>query len=157
VKQQRAKRDGVFVAIAVLLFAGVMAWQTALIPSEAAYAQVGPAVMPWIVAALLAVLGAALLFQALTDRWQPDQADAPLHLRNLAWLAAGLIINLTTISILGFTLASTALFVCTARAFGSRTPLRDAAIGFVLALAAFVAFDRVLDYDIGSGLIEQLL
>ena len=37
------------------------------------------------------------------------------------------------------------------------TSLRDAAIGFALALVSYVGFDRVLGYKIGSGLIEGLL
>ena len=49
------------------------------------------------------------------------------------------------------------LFVCTARAFKSTQLLRDAAIGFALALVAYVGFDRVLGYKIGSGLIERLI
>ena len=155
--QPRSTRDGILVAFAILLLAAVMAWQTLLIPSEAAYAQVGPAVVPWVVAAILAALGTAILFQALTGRWRVPELEAPLNLRGLAWVAAGLMVNLATISTLGFTLASTALFVCTARAFDSRKPLRDAVIGFALALTAYLGFDRVLDYDIGSGVIEQLL
>jgi len=54
-------------------------------------------------------------------------------------------------------LASTILFACTARAFGSRHLLRDAAIGVALAVLAHVCFDRLLGYRIGSGLVEQFL
>ena len=49
------------------------------------------------------------------------------------------------------------MFVCTARAFGSDQPIRDAAIGFALAVVAYVGFDRVLGYKIGSGIVEGLL
>jgi putative tricarboxylic transport membrane protein len=58
---------------------------------------------------------------------------------------------------LGFIISSTILFVCTARAFMSTQPVRDAAIGFTLAILAYVGFDRVLGYKIGSGLIEALI
>ena len=61
------------------------------------------------------------------------------------------------IGVAGFIIASTLLFVCTALAFGSRNVARDAAIGFALAFVAYVGFDRVLGYKIGSGLIEGLL
>ncbi|MCA3600465.1 MAG: tripartite tricarboxylate transporter TctB family protein, partial [Methylobacterium sp.] len=56
----------------------------------------------------------------------------------------------------GFILSSTLLFACVARGFGSRKLLRDALIGFGLALISYVGFDRILGYKIGSGLIEKL-
>ncbi len=55
----------------------------------------------------------------------------------LGWLLAGLALNVALIGTAGFIIASTALFACTARAFGSRKSLRDAAIGFALAFAAY--------------------
>jgi putative tricarboxylic transport membrane protein len=61
------------------------------------------------------------------------------------------------IGIAGFILASATLFVCTARAFGSARPLRDAGIGFAVALIAYIGFDRLLGYQIGDGLIENLI
>ncbi len=72
-------------------------------------------------------------------------------------MLAGLVLNVALIGVAGFIIASTLLFVCTARAFGSRNVLRDGAIGFALALVSYVGFDRVLGYKIGSGLIEGLL
>jgi putative tricarboxylic transport membrane protein len=69
----------------------------------------------------------------------------------------GLALNVALIERVGFILASTALFACTARAFGSVRPVRDAAIGFLIALAAYAGFDRMLGYQIGSGLIESLI
>ncbi len=66
-------------------------------------------------------------------------------------------LNVALIGVAGFIIASTILFACTALAFGSRNVLRDASIGFALALVSYVGFDRVLGYKIGSGLIEGLL
>ena len=40
----------------------------------------------------------------------------------------------------GFVIASTVLFVAVARALGSRHLVLDVAVGFVLCLAAYVAF-----------------
>jgi putative tricarboxylic transport membrane protein len=47
--------------------------------------------------------------------------------------------------------------VCVARAFGSRAILRDAAIALVFALSAWFGFARLLNIDIGRGLIESAL
>jgi len=144
------------VGLAVLTLAAVLAWQTAVIPGNAIYAQVGPKVIPWIATAMLAVLGVLLTLWGLRGGWAHEEHGPP-NLQGGAWLLLGLALNVTLIGVAGFIIASTLLFVCTAQAFGSRNPLRDAAIGFALALIAYVGFDRVLGYKIGSGLIEGLL
>jgi len=144
------------VGAAVLALAAIVAWQTNLIPAHAVYAQVGPKVIPWMATAMLAVLGTLLTLQGVRGGWQHEQ-HGELNVWALAWLLLGLALNVVLIGLAGFIIASTLLFTCTALAFGSRRLLRDAAIGFVLALASYVGFDRVLGYKIGSGLIEGLL
>lgn len=155
------------VGLAVLALAAVVAWQTTLIPENAIYARVGPKVFPWISTALLAVMGAILTLQGLRGGWDHEEAGE-IDTVSLGWLLLGLLLNLVLIDGMsyrgmsiapkaGFIVAGTLLFICTARAFGSGQPLRDAAIGFTLALVAYVGFDRVLGYKIGSGWIEALL
>lgn len=150
------------VGIAVLLLAIVMGWQVTVIPVAATYAQVPPTLFPWLVVGLLGLLGAGLLVQALRGGWSHEIEDEAGHgghydRLSLAWLLAGLALNAAIIQFGGFILASTLLFICVARAFGSGRWLRNGAIGFLLAAVAYVGFDRVLGYRIGSGLIESLL
>ena len=149
-------RSGFFVGLAVLAFAGILAWQTALIPHGGAYAHVGPTIVPWMVTALLAVLGIGLMIESLFQRAPSSEDHGEFGIHALSWLVLGLLLNLFLIAPLGFIIASSLLFVCTARAFGSTRLLRDAAIGFTLALIAYIAFDRLLGYRIGGGLIENL-
>ena len=144
------------VGLAVLALAAVMAWQITVIPANAVYAKVGPTVIPWIATGMLAILGALLTVEGLLGGWEHERPGA-LNASGLGWLLLGLALNVTLIGVAGFIIASTLLFVCTARAFGSRSILRDAAIGFTLGFAAYVGFDRVLGYKIGSGLIEGFL
>jgi putative tricarboxylic transport membrane protein len=146
----------VAVGLAVLALAGVVAWQTTLIPHNAIYAQVGPTAIPWLAAAMLAVLGALLTWRGARGGWEHEEHGA-LDARGLGWLLAGLALNVALIGTEGFITASTVLFVCTALAFGSRNVPRDAGIGFALALAAYIGFDLVLGYQIGSGWIEGLI
>lgn len=154
------------VGLSMVGFAIVVAMATAAIPSSA-YAKVGPAVVPWAITAGLAFLGVLLSLQGLTGGWEHER-DIALDWRGLGWLLAGLVLNLimidgyrvgetTIVPDFGFILSSTVVFAFTARAFGSRALLRDAAIGFALALVAYVGFDRVLGYQIGSGMIERLI
>jgi len=149
--------DDVTVGLVVLAFAAVVAWQTTLIPAAAVYARVGPKVIPWIAAGMLAVMGTLLTVHGLRGGWEHEQEHGVFDWPSLGWLLLGLILNVALIDVAGFIIASTLLFVCTARAFRSTAPVRDAAIGFALALVSYIGFDRVLGYKIGSGLIERLL
>jgi putative tricarboxylic transport membrane protein len=140
----------------ILVLAAVSAYETTLIPSSA-YAKVGPTVFPWAVTIMLGTLGAILTAEGLIGGWTQAQAASTFDWPSLGWLVLGLALNVALIERLGFILASTALFTFTARAFGSVRPVHDAAIGFLIALAAYAGFDRVLGYQIGSGLIESLI
>ena len=144
------------VGLAVLGLAALVAWQTTIIPENAIYARIGPKLFPWLTAGLLALMGGLLTIAGLRGGWEHEAGEAT-DWSSLAWLAAGLVLNVALISNAGFIIAASLLFVCTARAFGSTQPLRDLAIALVLAIAAYVGFDRVLGYKIGSGLIERLL
>jgi putative tricarboxylic transport membrane protein len=143
------------VALGVLVIAALSAWQTTEVPGSVVNA-VGPEVVPWFVTAFLFVVGLGLLVAALRGGWaQPE--DGPItEWGALALVSLGLVANAALIEWIGFILASTLMFPLVARGFGSRRPLTDAAIGFALAFVAYVGFDRVLGYRIGSGLIESL-
>ena len=145
------------IGLGVVGLAAVVAVSTALAPDAAAYARVGPKAVPWIVAGLLALLGSALAATALRGGWPHEEAPERTDWRALAWLGAGLGLNAALIESVGFILASTLLFACVARGFGSRRPPLDLALGFALALSAYVGFDRAFGYRLGSGPIERLL
>jgi putative tricarboxylic transport membrane protein len=147
--------DDTAVGIAVLALAGVVGWQTTLVPHNALYAKVGPTVIPWLATAMLALLGVLLTWRGLRGGWEHEERGE-VDAWGLGWMLAGLVLNVALIGTAGFIIASTVLFVCTALAFGSRSLLRDAGIGFALALAAYAGFNRLLGYKIGSGLIEGL-
>lgn len=146
----------VCVGLAVLAIAAIVGWETSVIPTNALYAQVGPTAIPWLATALLAALGAVLAFEGFRGGWVHEEHGA-LNLQGIGFLLVGLFLNVALISTAGFVIASTILFVCTALAFGSRNIARDAGIGAALALVAYIGFDRVLGYKIGTGLIEAWL
>lgn len=154
-----ASRSDLAIGAGILVLALLLGWQASVIPGSASYAQVGPDVFPWIVAAMLFALGLGLVASALRGGWSHAIEDAPGHTewRSLGWVALGLLVNVSAIEYAGFIIASTLMFMMIARAFGSLSPLRDGAIGFALALVSYVGFDRVLGYKIGSGLIESLI
>ena len=117
--------------LGVVLVALLALWQTASIPVSPLYSKVGPTIFPYIASVLLLVLGALLTLQGLRGGWQPeDEKEVPLDWKAMAFVGAGLFANVVLIGPLGFTIASTVMFTLIAWGFGSRTPWRDAPIGF---------------------------
>jgi putative tricarboxylic transport membrane protein len=130
-------------------------WQTSIIPVSPLYSKVGPTIFPYIASGLLLVLGLLLTVQGLRGGWQPeDEKEIPLDWTSMSVVVAGLAANVVLIGPLGFTVASTVMFTLIAWGFGSRTPWRDAPIGFVLALAAYFGFAAGLGVNIGMGPLE---
>jgi putative tricarboxylic transport membrane protein len=142
----------------VLVLAIVMFWQTMSIPVSPIYAKVGPTVVPMMTAVALGMLGVLLLIDAWQGGWQSEEEKAVTPDRAaLLWIAAGLVLNVVLIGLLGFTIASIILFVCVARAFGSNRIVRDALIAAIFALVAYFGFATTLGINIGSGLVESAI
>jgi putative tricarboxylic transport membrane protein len=155
-KASKQATGQVLVAAGVLVLAAIVGHQTTVIPVSPLYAKVGPTIFPWIVTGGLAFLGLALLVEALRGGWMADDAEEPVDWHALGWILAGLLLNVALIKLLGFIIASTLLFCCVARGFGSTKPARDALVAIVFAAITYFGFARVLGINIGSGLLEQL-
>lgn len=151
-------RAEALIGLGLLLFAGLVLWQTLSIPVSPMYAQVGPRVFPYITAAGLTLFAILLLIQAMRGGWQqPEEKEVTVDWKAVAFVTAGLVANVALIGILGFSAASTIMFVLVAHGFGSRHPLRDASIGLLLALVAYFGFAKALGVNIGAGVLENML
>lgn len=160
IRQATDRRWGeVLIGLGTVLFGAIAAWQSSLIASEGVGSSVGPNVVPWAVSTMLAIFGLALAGEAFLASSSSEAAEdhGPIDRRGAGWMILGLLLNVVLIEFAGFIIASTLLFICTARAFGSTNVVRDAGIGLALALVAYIGFDRLLGYKIGSGLIERLI
>jgi putative tricarboxylic transport membrane protein len=142
------------VLLALLLAAGA-----SQIHGEAGYAGVGPAFLPWLVSAALAVCGVLLMIAAAradTEAAPPpaaaEAAGAPADWTSMAWVSAGLLLNAALISRLGFVVSCALLFALAARGFrqsmgqaGARRQLgRDALIGLALSAPVYWLFTKGL-------------
>lgn len=146
------------ISAGLLLFALMVLWQTSQIPVSPLYAKVGPTVLPYMVAGGLVILSGCLLVAAARGGWQPaEEQEQALDWRGVGFVVLGLVLNVALIEPLGFTAASTLLFVLVAYGFGSRRVLRDALIGLALALTAYFGFAQALGMNIGAGYVERLL
>lgn len=139
-------RGTLAISIAIVLIGLGALLQLSGIASDGGYSAVGPSFAPMAVGVGLLVIGCLLLRQALTGGWREmgPPPDEPLHAPSFLWIAGGLAVQMAIIGAVGFTAASTLLFLAVARGFGSRRTARDALVGFVLAAAVFLFFTRVL-------------
>lgn len=89
----------------------------------------------------------------LQVRWRArDRADRA-NRRALLWTSGGSLLFLATLNLAGFIIASTLLSMTVAAGFGSRRPLRNAAVALVLSAALYVAFTRGLGLTLPAGLL----
>jgi putative tricarboxylic transport membrane protein len=137
---------------------------TALLPSEGGYARIGPNFMPGVVGVGLIAVGLWLLYEALAGGWRNVPDDSPaargehaFHAPAFLWVTAGLFAHMILIGTAGFVIAGAVLLACVARGFGSARFVRDLAVGFVLALAAFLFFVKFLNVNLPAGWLTPLL
>jgi putative tricarboxylic transport membrane protein len=147
-----------FIGVGLLAFAALVLWQTGNMAVSPLYSKVGPRVFPYLTAFGLAVMALMMIVAGLRGGWQPDdEAEVPVEWRSVLIVLAGLVANVLLIVPLGFTAASTVLFTLVAYGFGSRRPLRDAGIGFAVAVVSYFGFAKALGVNIGAGFFERLL
>lgn len=151
----RLRKPETLLALGVIALGLLALYETTQIPVSPMYAQVGPTAVAYLASALLLGLGGALLVQSVSGRWvgDPEESAAALDRRGLGWLLLGLVLNVGLIDPLGFIPASVLLFACTARAFGSRNPVRDLLIGLGLSAVAYFGFAELLGINIGAGFL----
>ena len=146
-------RGGLAISVAVVALALFVFVELPSIPADGGYSAVGPRFAPMLVGIGLLVIGLLLLRQALAGGWRdmPPPPDEPLHAPSFGWIAGGLGVQMAIIALVGFTIASTLLFVAVARGFGSRRLAHDAIVGVVLAAAVFLFFTRVLGLSLPAS------
>ena len=70
---------------------------------------------------------------------------------SLVRMVTGLVLFVALLDLAGFVAAGTALFVCTASAFGSRRRLRDVLVGLALCAAVYITFTYGLSVQLPAG------
>ncbi|MGH8673309.1 MAG: tripartite tricarboxylate transporter TctB family protein [Burkholderiales bacterium] len=154
----------VALSLGVLALGAGVAVGTAQLPSEGGYAGIGPNFVPGVVGAGLILLGVWLAYEAFGGGWRNAPPDDPgergehaFHTASFAWISAGLFAHMALIGTGGFILAGTALFACVARGFASTRVARDVAIGFVLSLAVYLFFVKLLNVGLPAGWLAPVL
>ena len=160
----RRSRAELALSIGLLVLGLGVSVGTAFLPGEGGYARIGPNFMPGVVGGGLTVVGAWLLYEALTGGWRhrsDESAEArgehAFHAPAFLWVSAALFAHMVLIGTAGFVIAGAVLFAGIARGFGSPRLGRDFAIGFGLALAAFLFFVKFLNVGLPGGWLAPLL
>lgn len=144
------------VGAAVLLLGVGLAWGAISIPSEAGYGGIGPNFFPWMSAVGLILCGGFILWEARTggfrDMGEPSgaaRADWPAFV----WVSAGLLVNASVITYIGFILSCTLCYLLAVqglrRAAGQSagTPriwLTDIVTGALISAPVFWMFTQFL-------------
>lgn len=152
--ERRPDRAALAIAAALLVLAGVIAWDASHLSAVARYARIGPQTVPLVIALCLAGLGAWTIIEAWRGDFPArDQQDA----RPVLWIVAGLLLQLLTIRVVGFSIATGLLFALVARGFGERRWWLSVPSGLLISLLIWLIFARGLALTLPSGPVEQAL
>ena len=151
---RRRQAGEIGIALGVVGFALFFAAGSLSIEVAPSYARIGPRVFPFLVAAGLFAAGLVLVGQA----WRAHPAEAGIRpdVAAFLWISAGLVVHLLLVKPAGFVVASTVLFVCAARGFGSRSLGRDGAIGAAFSIVVYQGFTRGLGLQLPGGPLAEM-
>lgn len=153
----RAKADlaGLAIAAAILILAIGIGWDATTYTVRRSYAQFGPDIFPYIVAAGLIVLGITTAVMAFRDGF-PERES--INLPALTWLMGALAAMIVCLyAQLGFIISSAALFGMAARGMG-RTPLwLTLAVGVLVSVFLYLLFQYGLSLSLPRGLLENTI
>lgn len=159
-----------FVGLGVFGLGAVIAFGAIDIPSEAGYAGVGPNFLPIVVAGVLLVCGAWVIWEARSGGFRHmEQLDAVVNettkaeWQGFAWLSAGLLANAVLVTTIGFILSCTLCFVLAARglrlaqidaasrstsSFNAALLAKDISIGAAIASPVYWMFTKLLSINL---------
>jgi putative tricarboxylic transport membrane protein len=99
-----------------------------------------------------AIVGVGLLLSSGILLARPSgEKGPPGNRRALGFLGMGALADVILLEPAGFVIASTVLFWCAARGFGSRRWARDAILGLAFSASAYVLFTRALSLSLPAG------
>lgn len=126
---------------------------TRTIPVGFSYDSAGPRLLPYIVAAGLALSGIAAMIEAVLQPPVKAQDEQHYDMLPVAIILAAVFIESLLIRQLGWVPVATGLFMVGAFAMGSRRILRDAFAGLVFSVVTLALFNYVLGLKLPLGVL----
>jgi putative tricarboxylic transport membrane protein len=153
-EKRRADRAALIIAAGLLVIAAVVAWDASRLGTGGAYARIGPQTIPYVIAICLAGLGAWTIFEALRGDF-PEREEQ--EYRPVLWIIGGLVAQIVLLRIVGFSIATGALFGLVATGLGKKPLWLSIPIGIVLSLIVWIAFAKGLSLSLPAGPIENAI
>jgi len=144
------------VGVGVVLLGAGLGFGAADIPSDAGYAGVGPNFLPWLMSVALLLCGAFMLYEARTGGFREMEAsegDHKPYWSGFVWMSAGLLVNATLITTIGFIFSCALCFVMAARGLrnaqadppqGLKSWVNDCITGLLIAAPVYWMFTQFL-------------
>jgi putative tricarboxylic transport membrane protein len=155
--EQRGIADfgGLLIAVALFLFAAMIAWDASTYPARGGYAQIGPEIFPYVVATGIAIFGVLTVIMA---RRGDFPARDELYLPPVLWIIGALVAQIALLfGGSGFIIASGALFGGAARGFGRKPLALTFLVGVVVSSLLYILFRHGLGLSLPAGLIEPYI
>ena len=150
--QRRPDWPALCIALALLVLAAVIAWDSSRLSGAATYARIGPQTLPVVIALCLAVLGVWCAIEA----WRGDFPERePQEFANIAWVVGGLVVQIILLIPTGFSIATGLMFAAVARGFGERRLWLTIPAGIVFSFIVWFIFARGLQLTLPNGPIEN--
>jgi putative tricarboxylic transport membrane protein len=151
---KRPDRAVLAIAAGLAVLAGIIIWNTATIGSAGAYSRVGPTTFPYVIAAVLFVLGVCTAVSAVRGGFPKREPEA---IAPVLWIVGGLVGQMLLLKAAGFSIATGILFAATARAFGRGPLWMTFPIGIVLSFVVWFIFAKGLQLTLPAGPFEKLI
>ena len=147
---------GLAIGLGLIAIASVIGFDTMQMQVPPSYARVGPQIFPYIIAIGLALTGAHIAWKSYRGGDDVIDEVEPTDWKSVGIIVAGLIAHMNLLKPLGFVPAGLILFMSVAFAFGSRRYGRDAIVGFLLVLFAYLGFTYGLGLQLPPGILMGL-
>jgi putative tricarboxylic transport membrane protein len=147
---------GLAIGLGLIAIASVIGFDTMQMQVPPSYARVGPQIFPYIIAIGLALTGAHISWKSYRGGDEVIDEVEPTDWKSVGIIVLGLIAHMNLLKPLGFVPAGLILFMSVAFAFGSRRYGRDAIVGFLLVLFAYLGFTYGLGLQLPPGILKGL-
>ena len=148
---------GLAIGLGLIAIASVMGFDTMQMQVPTSFARVGPQIFPYIIAIGLAITGAHIAWKSYRGGDEVIDEVEPTDWKSVGIIVVGLIAHMNLLKPLGFVPAGLILFMSVAFAFDSRRYGRDAIVGFLLVLFAYLGFTYGLGLQLPPGILKGLL
>jgi putative tricarboxylic transport membrane protein len=150
---------GLAIGFGLIVLGFVVFVDSMLMQVPPTYARVGPQAFPYAIALALAAVGVYFVWNSGKPGGKREVVAEGFATdwRALLIIAAGLLVHLNILKLLGFVIAGVFLFLCVTFAFGSRKFLRDGLVAVILVLASYLGFTHGLGLQLPPGILAGLL